>query len=148
MGTSEGQARNWAQDRSTDGGRNIIINHLLGGPDLTRWRRSRLQGCGQPIVEHIRGHEIGFRPFRNGTRERKSVSFNLPRLGSKWIPGEKQAGTEAENLGPLRKEPFSEMCNAARPALAPHRLTLNLKKNILALTYSISETRNKPRLKI
>jgi hypothetical protein len=29
-------------------------------------------------------------------------------------PGKKQAGTEAENIGPLRKELFSEMPNAAR----------------------------------
>jgi hypothetical protein len=38
----------------------------------------------------------------------------LLRLGSKKAPRREQAGTEAENVGPLRKELFSEMCNAAR----------------------------------
>jgi hypothetical protein len=84
------------------------------------------------------------RPFRNGTREkkrrffrtRKSVPLMLLRLARKRTPGKKQAGTEAENVGPLRKELFSEMCNAARPWSWRHTVKLsNLKTSPVALTW-------------
>lgn len=95
-------------------------------------------------VVYIRGHEIGFGRSEMGQekkkaifRTRKSVPLMLLRLGSysKRAPGKKQAGTEAENVGPLRKELFSEMCNAARSWSWRHTVKLfNLKTSPLALT--------------
>jgi hypothetical protein len=41
--TPEGRGnRNWARDRSTRGGRNVITDHLFSGPDLNK-ERGRLE---------------------------------------------------------------------------------------------------------
>jgi hypothetical protein len=66
----------------------------------------------------------------------------FPRLGLKKAPEKQQAGTEAENLGPLRKELFSEMRNAARPWR--HTVKLFNLKTSRPDQFQLRKLRNKP----
>jgi hypothetical protein len=88
------------------------------------------------------------RTFRNGTREKKAI-FSNEKISSfdvtsvrlvKGPPARNKQGTEAENVGPVRKELFSEMCNAARSWSWRHTVKLfNLKTSPVALACSSSD---------